>query len=284
MGGALYFLKPLNAKDGVRGAHRDVYSWRVSENSERNPEMSVLILEWIPGEYAEDDDIGGIRMPKLILLRHGESLWNKANRFTGWVDIPLSANGILEASAAGKAIANTPIDCIYTSTLIRAQMTATLVMQEHHSSLIPILMHDESQQMTEWSQIHSQEALKTCIPMHADWRLNERYYGLLQGADKQETREKYGEAQVKIWRRSYDVPPPEGESLQMTAERTLPCLDERIIPELNQGRTVLIVAHGNSLRSIVMRIEHLSKEDILEYEIATGQPIIYNYDGSRFKK
>ena len=222
-------------------------------------------------------------MPKLILLRHGESLWNKANRFTGWVDVPLSNNGIAEAIDAGHKIEHLPIDCIYTSTLMRAQMTATLTMQFHHSGKTPILIHDESTKMHDWSAIHSETARHTCLPMYADWRLNERYYGLLQGADKQETRDKYGDAQVKIWRRSYDVPPPEGESLQMTAERTLPCLDDRIIPELNQGKTVLIVAHGNSLRSIVMRIEHLSKEAILEYEIATGQPIIYHYEDNIFK-
>lgn len=223
-------------------------------------------------------------MSKLILLRHGQSLWNKDNRFTGWVDVPLSAEGILEATAAGKTIATIPINCIYSSTLIRAQMTAMLVMQDHLSSSVPVLMHNESQRMADWSKIHSQEALNKCIPMYADWRLNERYYGLLQGADKQETREKYGEEQVKIWRRSYDIPPPEGESLEMTAKRTLPCLDERIIPELKQGKTVLIVAHGNSLRSIVMRLECLSKEAILDYEIATGQPIIYTYENNAFKK
>lgn len=223
-------------------------------------------------------------MPNLILLRHGESLWNKANRFTGWVDVPLSPNGIAEAINAGNILQHFSIDCIYTSTLMRAQITATLAMQTHPSAKTPILMHDESTKMRDWTTIHSAAALQTCLPMHADWRLNERYYGLLQGADKQETREKYGDAQVKIWRRSYDVPPPEGESLQMTAERTLPCLDERIIPELTQNKTVLIVAHGNSLRSIVMRIENLSKEAILEYEIATGQPIVYHYEDHTFSK
>lgn len=223
-------------------------------------------------------------MSNLILLRHGESLWNKANRFTGWVDVPLSPNGITEAIHAGNILQHFAIDCIYTSTLMRAQMTATLAMQMHSSPKIPILMHDESTKMRDWTAIHSSAALQTCLPMYADWRLNERCYGLLQGADKQETCEKYGAEQVKIWRRSYDVPPPEGESLQMTAERTLPCLDERIIPELNQDKTVLIVAHGNSLRSIVMRIENLSKEAILEYEIATGQPIVYQYQDNTFLK
>ena len=246
------------------------------------PELSGAIKNWIPGQYAEDDEEKEMAMPKLILLRHGESVWNKANRFTGWVDVPLSEKGMQEATAAGHTMQHIPIDCIYTSTLIRAQMTAILVMQTRPASLTPILIHDDASKMGAWSKIHSAAALKTCLPMYTDWRLNERYYGLLQGADKQETRDQYGDEQVKIWRRSYDVPPPEGESLAMTAERTLPCLDERIIPELNQGKHILIVAHGNSLRSIVLRIENLSKEQILEYEIATGQPIVYDYEHGSF--
>ncbi|PHQ80149.1 MAG: phosphoglycerate mutase [Coxiella sp. (in: Bacteria)] len=223
-------------------------------------------------------------MPKLILLRHGQSQWNKANLFTGWVDVPLTTEGIAEAVAAGKTIAEIPIDCIYTSLLVRAQMTALLAMNEHNSGKTPILIHQEKGRMKEWSAIHSEATKDNCLPMHLDWRLNERYYGELQGANKQETRDKYGDEQVKIWRRSYDVPPPGGESLAMTAERTLPCLRDHITPELEQGHTVLVAAHGNSLRSIAMEIEGLTKEEVLELEIGTGQPIIYEYADATFTK
>lgn len=223
-------------------------------------------------------------MPKLILLRHGQSLWNKANLFTGWVDVPLSQQGIDEAIAAGKTIADIPIDVVFTSLLIRAQMTALLALNEHHKQHIPVLLHEDGSKMAEWSQIHSEKARENTLPVHLDWRLNERAYGELQGANKQDTRDKYGDEQVKIWRRSYDVPPPDGESLEMTAARTIPCFDERILPNLKSGHTVLIAAHGNSLRSIVMAIEHLSKTEVLELEIATGQPIIYEYADDQFTK
>ncbi len=223
-------------------------------------------------------------MSTLILLRHGQSLWNKANLFTGWVDVPLSVEGIAEAINAGKSIAHIPIDCIYTSLLMRAQQTAMLAMSQHQTTKIPIIIHEEPQQMREWTKIFSEKTRDNTIPTYTDWRLNERHYGELQGKDKQEIRDIYGDEQVKIWRRSYDIAPPGGESLAMTAQRTLPCLDKRIIPELNAEKTVLVSAHGNSLRSIVMAIEKLSKEAVLELEIATGQPIIYEYQHATFKR
>lgn len=223
-------------------------------------------------------------MPKLILLRHGQSAWNKANKFTGWVDVPLSEKGIEEANKAGETIAEIPIDVVYTSLLLRAQMTAVLALNKHNSNKLPVLLHEKCGKMHDWSQIYSEQTLAETLPVHLDWRLNERYYGELQGVNKQETREKYGDEQVKIWRRSFDVPPPGGESLEMTAERTLPCLYDRIYPDLNAGKTVLISAHGNSLRSIVMAIENLSKKAVLNLEIATGQPIIYEYHDEKFRK
>ncbi len=226
--------------------------------------------------------IKGLNMPKMILLRHGQSLWNKANLFTGWVDVPLSSQGMDEAIAAGKAIAQIPIDCVYTSLLIRAQMTALLALSEHDAHNIPVLLHEGHDKMARWSAIPAENAQTNILPVYLDWRLNERAYGALQGADKQAMREKYGDEQVKIWRRSFDVPPPGGESLEMTAQRTLPCLKERIIPELKKGHTVLVSAHGNSLRSIVMDIENLSTDEVLELEIATGQPIIYDFANDRF--
>ena len=197
-------------------------------------------------------------MATLILLRHGQSVWNAANIFTGWTDVDLSEVGVAEAAKAGDELAETAIDVIHTSGLIRAQRTAEIVM-EHNSA--------------------SGE-----VPTHRDIRLNERHYGDLQGMNKDETRAKHGDEQVRIWRRSYDVPPPGGESLEMCAERTLPYLTEAIIPDLKSGKTVLVAAHGNSLRSIVMKIEGLSKDEVLNLEIPTGVPRTYTYDDGVFTK
>lgn len=223
-------------------------------------------------------------MSTLILLRHGQSMWNRDNLFTGWVDVPLSSQGIEEALNAGKTLANMPIDCIYTSLLARAQQTAMIAMSNHNSGKVPVFIHEEAGKMQENTQIYSKKSQENTIPTYTDWRLNERYYGKLQGANKQEAREQYGEDQIKIWRRSYDVPPPEGESLEMTAERTLPCLHEHIIPKLEAGQTILVSAHGNSLRSIIMDIENLSKEQVLELEVRTGDPMIYTFKDKQFTK
>ena len=199
-------------------------------------------------------------MATLILLRHGQSVWNAANKFTGWTDVGLSEVGEAEAAKAGEELADTQIDVVHTSDLIRAQHTAEIVMRHNRKS--------------------------SGVPTHRDFRLNERHYGDLQGLNKQDTRDKYGDEQVHIWRRSYDVPPPgdDGESLAMCAERTLPYLDEAIKPDLDAGKTVLVAAHGNSLRSIVMKIEGLSKEEVLSLEIPTGIPRIYTYDGGNFTR
>jgi len=197
-------------------------------------------------------------MATLILLRHGQSVWNAANKFTGWTDVELSEVGKAEAAKAGEDLATTKIDVVHTSDLIRAQRTAAIVMEHNQAS--------------------------SDVPTHRDFRLNERHYGALQGLDKDETRAKYGAEQVHIWRRSYDIPPPEGESLAMCAERTLPYLKEEIMPDLNAGKTVLVAAHGNSLRSIVMDIEGLSKEEVLGLEIPTGVPRIYTYEDGLFTK
>ena len=199
-------------------------------------------------------------MATLILLRHGQSVWNAANKFTGWTDVELSAIGEDEAAKVGEELADTEINVVHTSGLIRAQNTAEIVMQQNRVS--------------------------NDVPTHRDIRLNERHYGDLQGLDKNETRAKYGDEQVHIWRRSYDVPPPgqEGESLAMCAKRTLPYLEEAIKPDLDAGKTALVAAHGNSLRSIVMEIEGLSKEEVLSLEIPTGVPRIYNYDNGVFTR
>ncbi|HAG62036.1 MAG: phosphoglycerate mutase [Legionellales bacterium] len=224
-------------------------------------------------------------MSQLILIRHGQSLWNQANLFTGWVNIPLSQQGYEEAQRAGQQLAQEPIDKIYTSTLLRAQQTATLIMQAHHSQRIPTLLsNDPAGEHSHWDQLHSKPTEQLCIAMHTCWQLNERYYGDLQGMNKDEARETFGADQVHIWRRSFDIPPPNGESLEMTAARTIPFFKDSILPDLRDGKNILISAHGNSLRSIVMELEQLSKEAVLSLEIATGDPIKYQFESEQFTR
>ncbi len=224
-------------------------------------------------------------MSQLILIRHGQSLWNQANLFTGWVNIPLSEQGYEEAQRAGQQLAQEPIDTIYTSTLLRAQQTATLIMQAHHSQRIPTLLsNDPTGEHSHWDQLHSKPTEQLCIAMHTCWQLNERYYGDLQGMNKDEARETFGADQVHIWRRSFDIPPPNGESLEMTAARTIPFFKDSILPDLRNGKNILISAHGNSLRSIVMELEQLSKEAVLSLEIATGDPIKYQFESDQFTR
>lgn len=223
-------------------------------------------------------------MNYLIMMRHGESLWNRANIFTGWVDIPLSPKGIEEALQGGEEIAHLPIDIGFISKLTRAEMTAFLALSKHHSKRTPVLLHPGEGKIEEWSKVYSEKSERELIPLFAAWELNERYYGELQGKNKQEMREIYGDEQVKIWRRSYDVPPPNGESLKMTKERTLPYFHKNILPRLQEGKNVFISAHGNSLRSIVMELDGLNEEEVVSLEIPTGKPLLYGYDGTALKK
>ena len=190
-------------------------------------------------------------MGRLILLRHGESQWNLENRFTGWVDVPLSPRGIQEARNAGEKLRPYRFDRAFTSVLQRANETLRLALE-----------------------VIGQPT----IPTEKDKALNERMYGDLQGLNKVETAKKYGEDQVKIWRRSYDVRPPGGESLKDTAERVLPYYDKAIKPHLLKGETILIAAHGNSLRALVMELEQLTREQVLELNIPTGAPLLYELD------
>jgi 2,3-bisphosphoglycerate-dependent phosphoglycerate mutase len=216
-------------------------------------------------------------MSKLILLRHGQSVWNKENLFTGCVDIPLSEEGVKEAILAGKKIEDIPIDCIYTSTLIRAQMTLCLALLNHKSKKTPSFLHPGEGLLEEWAKVYSEETKKRLIPVYRAWELNERMYGELQGLNKKETAEKFGQEQVQLWRRSFEVRPPHGESLEMTAARTIPYFQKKIMPHIEKEETVLISAHGNSLRAIVMYMENLNKDEVVKLEIATGAPIIYSY-------
>src|SRR5438552_51383 len=187
-------------------------------------------------------------MPDLLLLRHGQSQWNLENRFTGWIDVPLSANGEAEARAAGEKLRGRRIDRLFTSDLKRAIDTARLALES--AGIGP-------------------------LPSERDAALNERMYGDLQGLDKAEAATRFGVDQVKLWRRSYDVKPPGGESLADTAARVLPYWESHILPDLMAGKNVLVVAHGNSLRALVMHLDHLSREEVIQLEIPTGIPLLY---------
>ena len=226
-------------------------------------------------------------MSLLILMRHGQSMWNAAGLFTGWVDVPLSPTGIDEAREGGRAIAHLAIDEVHVSTLIRAQMTAMIALSEHHSGLTPVVqyptevedgMSENETRMREWSQIRGEAGQEGLLPVHVAWQLNERMYGDLQGLNKQATRDQYGAEQVHVWRRSFDVPPPNGESLELTAKRTLPYLESTLLPALEAGKSVFVAAHGNSLRSIIMHLDGLDTEEVLALEVPTGVPIVYTMD------
>lgn len=191
-------------------------------------------------------------MATLVLIRHGQSLWNLENRFTGWVDVPLTEVGRREARAAARKIEGIPFDVAYTSALSRAQETLREIMG----------------------------VLDLGIPVIRDQALNERHYGDLQGLNKEQTALKFGAEQVKLWRRSFDVPPPGGEALKNTAERTLPFFDRCILGDIRQGKNVLVVAHGNSNRAIVMQLESMTPDEILSLELGTGVPRVYDFDDS----
>ncbi|MEM6711668.1 MAG: 2,3-bisphosphoglycerate-dependent phosphoglycerate mutase [Pseudomonadota bacterium] len=188
----------------------------------------------------------------LVLVRHGQSEWNLKNLFTGWKNPDLTDQGVTEARTAGSTLKEMKLefDEAFTSDLLRAQRTLGLI----------------------------QEEMGTDLPVTKDQALNERDYGDLTGMNKDEAREQFGEEQVHIWRRSFDVPPPGGESLKMTAERVLPYFDKEILPRVLAGKRILVSAHGNSLRALIMQLEGLTPEEILKRELGTGTPIIYRLD------
>ena len=194
---------------------------------------------------------------KLVLVRHGQSEWNAKNLFTGWKDPKLTDLGIQEAIKAGDLLEtrNLKFDLMFTSDLFRAQETGRLILEQMNQTDIQVI---------------------------EDQSLNERNYGDLAGLNKDEAREKWGEEQVHIWRRSFDVPPPGGESLKNTAERVLPYFEIEIMPKVKEGLNILIAAHGNSLRALVMELEKISSEEIVKLEIATGDPLTYEYSNGEF--
>ncbi|MBJ6765294.1 2,3-bisphosphoglycerate-dependent phosphoglycerate mutase [Myxococcaceae bacterium JPH2] len=186
-------------------------------------------------------------MPTLALVRHGQSLWNLENRFTGSVDVPLTDQGRREAQQAAQALQGITFDVAYTSALSRAQESLTLLL----------------------------ERLGQLPPIIRDAALNERNYGDLQGLNKADAARHFGEQQIKLWRRSYDVPPPNGESLEMTAKRVLPFYERAIAGDLRLGKNVLVVAHGNSNRALIMKLDGLTGEQVVGLELATGKPVVY---------
>ena len=194
---------------------------------------------------------------KLVLVRHGQSEWNAKNLFTGWKDPKLTDLGIQEAIRAGELLEtrNLNFDLMFTSDLFRAQETGRLILEQINQKDIEIIQ---------------------------DQSLNERNYGDLAGLNKDEAREKWGQEQVHIWRRSFDVPPPGGESLKNTAERVLPYFEREIMPKVKKGLNILVAAHGNSLRALVMHLEKISSEEIVKLEIATGDPLTYEYSNGDF--
>ena len=197
----------------------------------------------------------------LVLVRHGQSEWNAKNLFTGWKDVGLTQLGIDEARKGGDLLKKAAhhFDIAYTSELIRAQKTLSLILEELGQSDL--------------------ETIRNIA-------LNERNYGDLVGLNKDDARKKWGDEQVHIWRRSFDTPPPGGESLKDTAERTLPYFDAAIMPDVMAGKNVIVSAHGNSLRAIIMKLDNLSRDKVTQLELATGVPIVYrfNEDGSVAEK
>ena len=212
-------------------------------------------------------------MARLVIIRHGESVWNKENKFTGWMDIDLSEKGIEEAKNAGRILANYKFDSIYISHMIRSIHTFQLIMESSNDNRTRIIYHQDDSQI-KTREHHTGDSTKE-LNIYQSKHIAERYYGDLQGLNKAETAEKFGNEQVHLWRRSFDVRPPNGESLKDTLERVLPYWEKTIKNDLENGKTVLIVAHGNSLRAIVKYLENISDSDIPSYEIPTGIPIEY---------
>ena len=192
-------------------------------------------------------------MAILVIFRHGQSTWNLENKFTGWVDVDLTEKGIQEAKNAGEKLKPFKFDLAYASDLKRAQNTLKLALEISNQANVP----------TKYNKA-----------------LNERMYGDLQGLDKTETAQKFGEDQVKIWRRSYDIAPPNGESLKDTADRVIPYFKAEIEPKLKEGKNIVIAAHGNSLRALIMYLENLTPQQILEFEIGTAVPRCYELDAN----
>jgi 2,3-bisphosphoglycerate-dependent phosphoglycerate mutase len=221
-------------------------------------------------------------MSQLILIRHGQSLWNAANKFTGWVDVPLSERGRAEATIASCKLREYRVQVCFTSKLIRAIETAVICLTECDDicgGRIPVIKHEaEDKDWHNWDTYDSNPDEE--LPIFTSAALDERYYGDLQGLNKAQTAAKYGAEQVHEWRRSYSIRPPGGESLEDTQKRVIPYFNSCILPYIQQGKNVLVSAHGNSLRAIIMKLDNLSEEEVPKLELTTGVPIVYDLDES----
>jgi 2,3-bisphosphoglycerate-dependent phosphoglycerate mutase len=218
-------------------------------------------------------------MSHLILLRHAESMWNHQNRFTGWIDVPLSVHGIEQAKQAGSQLASYNIQRIFLSNLVRAQQTALIAMAHHPSQHTPVIQHTAEQQSHFY---HHQADQDTLIPTTINSALNERCYGSLQGINKDQARQTFGDEQVQYWRRSVEGIPPNGESLAITAQRVLPYFKQHILPHCENQKICLICAHGNSLRALIMHLEGLTPKNIKDIEIKMATPRVYRFEHNQF--
>ncbi len=217
-------------------------------------------------------------MSYLLLVRHGESRWNLANKFTGWVDVPLSEVGVHEGLLTASKVKDLDIDVAFASHLIRAQATLLLILSEQDRT--GIFLHEDEHK---WMRFQA-NMKKHDIPVHTSPLLNERYYGLLQGLDKGQAAKKFGYKKVYGWRRSWDGRPPRGESLKDVYKRVLPYFKSKILTEVKKGKNVLVVAHGNSLRAIIKYLESISDEEIANLELAPAQPFIYKWAQGKLKR
>lgn len=221
-------------------------------------------------------------MGTLVLVRHGESRWNLSNRFTGWVDVPLSKNGVQEAERCATFCEQFNFDAAFTSKLQRAQATLTIILS--HQDRTGIFQHQEEGPHYRWF-CESNTCAIDSIPVYDTRTLNERYYGELQGMDKTQAEKKYGVDDVVRWRRSYKARPPRGESLKDVESRVRPYLLKKIAPLVAQGKTILVSAHGNTLRAIIKHLENLSPENIALVDLPEAMPLVYtSADGKKFKR
>jgi 2,3-bisphosphoglycerate-dependent phosphoglycerate mutase len=222
-------------------------------------------------------------MAKLILVRHGQSMWNLQNRFTGWVDINLSQKGIKEAKKAGKLLKEYKFDVAYTSELQRANETLNLILNENPNHENFIIHHNDKS----YDEFTLNKEDKKTLGVVKNQKLNERHYGALQGLNKAETIKEFGEEQVHIWRRSYNIAPPNGESLADTYKRAVPYFKSKILKKVTEeNKNIIVAAHGNSIRAIIKYLEKISNKNIPNLELKTGQPIVYtiNKTGKITKK
>jgi len=220
-------------------------------------------------------------MGYLILVRHGESRWNTANKFTGWVDVPLSEIGVHEALIAAAQLEGIELGVAFTSQLVRAQETLLLILS--HQDATGIFKHEQRRKLAKWSA-HQHSKVGYELPVYISAELNERYYGKLQGMNKDDARKKYGKDQVFAWRRSYATRPPGGESLKDVYKRSVKYFEDVVMAEVKKGKHVIIAAHGNSLRAIIKHIENISDDKIPFLELPLGKPIVYEYSSGHLHR